>query len=329
MSNKLRIDRAWEMAKRWPEFRMVSYLDDLIPDVPLTPELKLYSAIFGERVDHVKTRLIEAYIAIHLPKGDWEDYKKTCIEWVTGLLEESISRETELIKLPLLEILEMLESREKGVLRLRFGFEGQSTILREVGDHFGVTRERIRQIEAKALRKIRHPSRSRLLTPLRAGEWLRSRVFLECKNELTFPVLSLFWMADRQEVVELLRQMENLMDELREVEGLEGIRVDRAVSLLKRQNLMMSNQLKLLIPLVKEKYHIPITELGWSQRVVNALRRHLGTYPPGRGTGLSIPTLGEVALLSDKELLMARNFGQRCLAEVKETLRGDRFNGLD
>ncbi len=62
------------------------------------------------------------------------------------------------------EVLETLSIREKKVLELRFGLEdGRSRTLEEVGQHFGVTRERIRQIEAKALRKLRHPSRSKRL----------------------------------------------------------------------------------------------------------------------------------------------------------------------
>ncbi len=62
------------------------------------------------------------------------------------------------------EVLETLTAREKRVLELRFGLEdGRSRTLEEVGQHFGVTRERIRQIEAKALRKLRHPSRSKKL----------------------------------------------------------------------------------------------------------------------------------------------------------------------
>lgn len=62
------------------------------------------------------------------------------------------------------EVLETLTIREKRVLELRFGLEdGRSRTLEEVGQHFGVTRERIRQIEAKALRKLRHPSRSKRL----------------------------------------------------------------------------------------------------------------------------------------------------------------------
>lgn len=62
------------------------------------------------------------------------------------------------------EVLSTLTPRENKVLRLRFGLEdGRSRTLEEVGAEFGVTRERIRQIEAKALRKLRHPSRSRKL----------------------------------------------------------------------------------------------------------------------------------------------------------------------
>jgi len=61
-------------------------------------------------------------------------------------------------------VLGTLSSRERDVLAMRFGLDdGRSRTLEEVGKAFGVTRERIRQIEAKALRKLRHPSRSKML----------------------------------------------------------------------------------------------------------------------------------------------------------------------
>ncbi len=70
----------------------------------------------------------------------------------------------ELLKDEIAEVLLTLTEREEKVIRLRFGLDdGKSKTLEEVGQIFGVTRERIRQIEAKALRKLRHPSRSRKL----------------------------------------------------------------------------------------------------------------------------------------------------------------------
>lgn len=70
----------------------------------------------------------------------------------------------ELLKKELEDVLETLTDREENVLRLRFGLDdGRQRTLEEVGTVFGVTRERIRQIEAKALRKLRHPSRSKQL----------------------------------------------------------------------------------------------------------------------------------------------------------------------
>ena len=69
-----------------------------------------------------------------------------------------------LLKEQLTDVLSTLTEREKKVLELRFGIkDGRARTLEEVGQSFGVTRERIRQIEAKALRKLRHPSRSKKL----------------------------------------------------------------------------------------------------------------------------------------------------------------------
>jgi RNA polymerase primary sigma factor len=80
---------------------------------------------------------------------------------VPGPVEKA---DRQLLKEQVREVLSVLSEREREVLEMRFGLkDGQDHTLEEVGKHFGVTRERIRQIEAKALRKLRHPTRSRQL----------------------------------------------------------------------------------------------------------------------------------------------------------------------
>lgn len=77
----------------------------------------------------------------------------------------------ELLREDIIVVMEGLSPRERDVLRLRFGLDdGRQRTLEEVGQLFGVTRERIRQIEAKALRKLRHPNRSRRLREYMDGE---------------------------------------------------------------------------------------------------------------------------------------------------------------
>ncbi len=80
---------------------------------------------------------------------------------VPGPVEKA---DRQLLKEQVRDVLSILSDREREVLEMRFGLkDGQDHTLEEVGRHFGVTRERIRQIEAKALRKLRHPTRSRQL----------------------------------------------------------------------------------------------------------------------------------------------------------------------
>ena len=72
--------------------------------------------------------------------------------------------ENEMLKEEIMQVLLSLQPREQEVLELRFGIhDGNCHTLEEVGKRFNVTRERIRQIEAKALRKLRHPSRAKKL----------------------------------------------------------------------------------------------------------------------------------------------------------------------
>ena len=81
-----------------------------------------------------------------------------------GGLDKQLQERLQIKQEQLEEVMNTLTPREAKVLKLRFGLEdGKARTLEEVGREFEVTRERIRQIEAKALRKLRHPSRSKKL----------------------------------------------------------------------------------------------------------------------------------------------------------------------
>jgi len=113
---------------------------------------------------HEIVKISQETTSLETPVGREEDTRlKEFIEDETTLSPfESASRE--LLKGHINDVLTTLNAREKKVLELRFGLsDGRSRTLEEVGKEFGVTRERIRQIEAKALRKLRHPSRSKRL----------------------------------------------------------------------------------------------------------------------------------------------------------------------
>ena len=113
---------------------------------------------------HEIVKISQETASLETPVGKEEDTRlKEFIEDETTLSPfESASRE--LLKGHINDVLTTLNAREKKVLELRFGLSDDRTrTLEEVGREFGVTRERIRQIEAKALRKLRHPSRSKRL----------------------------------------------------------------------------------------------------------------------------------------------------------------------
>ena len=101
--------------------------------------------------------------SLETPVGDEEDSHLGDFIADQGLQpDEQATRE--LLKLHLDEVLNSISPREKRVLQLRFGLEdGKQRTLEEVGKEFGVTRERIRQIEAKAIRKLKHPTRAKRL----------------------------------------------------------------------------------------------------------------------------------------------------------------------
>jgi len=103
-------------------------------------------------------------LSLETPIGEEEDSHLGDFIEDTGVLAPPQAASYSLLKEQLDNVLNTLTDRERRVLKLRFGLEdGKPHTLEEVGQIFGVTRERIRQIEAKALRKLRHPSRSRKL----------------------------------------------------------------------------------------------------------------------------------------------------------------------
>ena len=109
-------------------------------------------------------RISQEPVSLETPIGEEEDSHLGDFIPDYDALSPADAASISLLKEQLAEVLKTLQPREEKVLKLRFGLEdGQPRTLEEVGIEFGVTRERIRQIEAKALRKLRHPSRSKKL----------------------------------------------------------------------------------------------------------------------------------------------------------------------
>ncbi len=117
-------------------------------------------------VDKVRDilKIAQEPVSLETPIGEEEDSHLGDFIPDEDASEPAEAASFTLLKEQLMEVLSTLTPREEKVLRLRFGLEdGRTRTLEEVGKEFNVTRERIRQIEAKALRKLRHPSRSKKL----------------------------------------------------------------------------------------------------------------------------------------------------------------------
>ena len=109
-------------------------------------------------------KIAQLPVSLESPIGEEEDSHLGDFIEDHNALPPPDAASRQLLKEQINEVLSTLTPREQRVLQLRFGLEdGRSRTLEEVGREFNVTRERIRQIEAKALRKLRHPSRSRRL----------------------------------------------------------------------------------------------------------------------------------------------------------------------
>jgi len=130
---------------------------------PLPEEIADEMEISVERVREIQ-KISQEPVSLETPIGEEEDSHLGDFIEDQDAPAPAEAASFRLLKEQLEEVLETLTPREEKVLRLRFGLDdGRARTLEEVGHVFGVTRERIRQIEAKALRKLRHPSRSKKL----------------------------------------------------------------------------------------------------------------------------------------------------------------------
>ena len=116
-----------------------------------------------ERVREI-LKISQEPVSLETPIGEEEDSHLGDFIQDQNVPVPAEAAASNLLRDQLNEVLDTLTEREQKVLRLRFGMDdGRARTLEEVGKEFNVTRERIRQIGAKALRKLRHPSRSRKL----------------------------------------------------------------------------------------------------------------------------------------------------------------------
>ncbi|MFC1937797.1 RNA polymerase sigma factor RpoD [Chloroflexota bacterium] len=130
---------------------------------PSSEDIGKQLEITPEKVRDI-VKLSQLPISLESPIGDEEDSDLGDFIEDQNALPPADAASRQLLKEQIGEVLSSLTPREQRVIQLRFGLEdGRSRTLEEVGREFNVTRERIRQIEAKALRKLRHPSRSRKL----------------------------------------------------------------------------------------------------------------------------------------------------------------------
>lgn len=130
---------------------------------PLPEEIAKRMGVSVERVREI-SKISQEPVSLETPIGEEEDSHLGDFIEDEEALAPAEAASFFLLREQLDEVLDTLTPREKKVLQLRFGLnDGRSRTLEEVGNVFGVTRERIRQIEAKALRKLRHPSRSKKL----------------------------------------------------------------------------------------------------------------------------------------------------------------------
>jgi RNA polymerase primary sigma factor len=130
---------------------------------PTSEEIGRGMEVSPEKVREI-LKISQEPVSLETPIGEEEDSHLGDFIEDRNTLAPADAASFQLLKEQVDDVLYTLSDREARVLQLRFGLEdGRQRTLEEVGRDFGVTRERIRQIEAKALRKLRHPSRSKKL----------------------------------------------------------------------------------------------------------------------------------------------------------------------
>jgi RNA polymerase primary sigma factor len=138
----------------------------LIQDLNREPTPEEVAKEMNMSVEKVREimKISQEPVSLETPIGEEEDSHLGDFIPDDDTMAPTDSASYTLLREQLLEVMNTLTPREKTVLQLRFGLgDGKARTLEEVGKEFNVTRERIRQIEAKALRKLRHPSRSKKL----------------------------------------------------------------------------------------------------------------------------------------------------------------------
>ena len=130
---------------------------------PSPEEIAVEMGLSVEKVREIQ-KIAQEPVSLETPIGEEEDSHLGDFIPDEDVPAPAEAAAFSMLKEQLVEVLDTLTEREQKVLKLRFGLEdGRARTLEEVGKEFDVTRERIRQIEAKALRKLRHPSRSKKL----------------------------------------------------------------------------------------------------------------------------------------------------------------------
>jgi RNA polymerase primary sigma factor len=146
-----------------PEEERLAIREALFAGRPLDPVQKRTLKRAAAKVRRIM-RVSQEPMSLEMPVGNEENSSLGDFIEDESLPPPADAASQQLLREQMQEILEQLSERERKVLEMRFGLmDGTSHTLEEVGQEFGVTRERIRQIEAKALRKLRHPIRSRKL----------------------------------------------------------------------------------------------------------------------------------------------------------------------